>query len=268
MKPLIVLLAIVSFILHPNHLSAQETETQYVIIEYMKAKPGMESEYLKCEAAWKLIQEARKKAGYITGWQFEQVLYPSGTNAEYDYLTITEVKSWAAIGDLAATWDEATWTALTKGLTPEQVELADKANDYRDLVKREIWSPMDMALASGGNRPKFSVDNYMKIPATGWEAWMEMESDFFKPVHEKSIEMGNRAGWIMAGVVLPRGEDYPYQASTVDLYDNWEDMNKDNEAAWEAIYPKGVTYEMVDKRANAARTIVRTEVRMLVDYID
>jgi hypothetical protein len=267
MRSILFLLTIVGF-LFPNHLSAQDADTEYAIVEYMRVKPGMAADYRECEAVWKLIHAARKEAGYINGWQLEEILYPSGTDTEYQFITITQVKSWQAIGDLSDTWNEETWKELTRGLTPEQLELADKAEDYRDLVKREIWSPMDMALAPGGNRPKFAVENYMKIPATGWDAWMEMESDFFKPVHEKSIALGLRAGWLMTALVLPRGEDYPYQASTVDLYDTWEDMNKDNEAAWQAIYPKGVSFEMVEQRANAARTIAKTEVRMLVDYVD
>lgn len=267
MKSIFFLLAIVSFML-PNTLSAQEADTQYAIVEYMKVKPGMVADYEACEAVWKRIQEARKKAGYITGWQLEAILYPSGTNAEYDYLTVTQVSSWGGIAKLASSWDETTWKELTKDLTAEELELADQAETYRDLVKREIWTVQDAVLAPADKHPQFAVENYMTIPATGWEAWMDMESNFYKPVHKKSVELGYRAGWLLTTLVIPRGQDLPYQASTVDLYNNWEDMAKNTDEVWAAVYPSGVSYEMVDQRTNALRTISKTEIRMLVDYID
>jgi hypothetical protein len=227
----------------------------------MKVKPGQLDQYMDCEAAWAKIHQARQKAGHITGWQLERILFPSGTGAEYDFITITMVDSWANIHQ---SWSEDTWDELTAGMSEEEIEIADAAESYRDLVKREIWDPVDMALDKSGKTPRFSVENFMKIPATGWEAWIGMESEFFKPVHEKSIELGNRAGWFLGLVVLPRGENMEYQASTVDFYHNWEDMTKDNDPAWEAVYPTGINYEMVEQRINALRTIVRTEVRELV----
>lgn len=67
----ILTLALTCLYFHPN-LHAQQ-ETGYVIVEYMKVKPGMNDEYRDCERAWKLIHQERVKAGYITGWELEQV---------------------------------------------------------------------------------------------------------------------------------------------------------------------------------------------------
>lgn len=266
MRSIIFLLTLASFSF-ASTLSAQAEDTQYAIVEYMKVKPGMEEQYQACEAVWKKVHQARKEAGYIVGWQLEQVLYPSGLGTAYDFLTITQVKSWSAMAKLQETWNEATWAELTKGLTSAELELADKANDYRDLVKREIWTVDDSALADG-KHPKFSVENYMSILPTHWEAWQEMERGLFKPVHQQSMALGTRSGWMMTKLVLPRGQGLPYQGSTIDLYDTWEDMAKSTDEAWEAVYPTGMNYEMVNERSNALRTIVRTEVRMMVDQIN
>lgn len=258
----ILTLALTCLFFHPN-LHAQN-DTEYVIVEYMKVKPGMWEKYLECEQAWKLIHQNRVKAGYITGWELEEVVFPSGTGSEYDYLTITHVKNWKAINDLNGTWTDEIWANLTKNLSAEQKDIANKAGEYRDIVKREIWTASDMVFAPGGKRPVYAVENYMRIPPGGWDAWTDMESKFVKPVHAKSIELGTRAGWLMGYMVMPRGQDYPYHASTIDFYHTWEQMSLNEGKAWEAIHP-GVE---LGSRFEATRTITKTEVRRLVDSVE
>ncbi|MCB0572485.1 MAG: hypothetical protein KDC66_22105 [Phaeodactylibacter sp.] len=262
----ILLLAFCSFVFHVS-LSAQDGDREYVIVEYMKVKPGMNAKYLECEKAWKLIHQARLKKGLITGWELEEVMVPGGTNAEYGYLTITHLKNWKGIDALNQSWDDATWAALTQGLTDEQKEAANSAGQYRDLIKREIWTGGDMVFAPGTAHPLYRVENFMNIPAGGMEEWVEMETRFVKPVHEKSIAMGNRAGWLMGFMVLPSGSEYPYQASTVDFFNTWEDMQKSNQAAWDAVYP-GMSDAYIGNRIESTRTIVRTELRRLVDFVE
>ena len=68
----------------------------------------------------------------------------------------------------------------------------------------------------------------------------------------------------MGYMVMPRGQDYPYHASTIDFYHTWEQMNLDEGKAWEAIHP-GVE---LGSRFEATRTITKTEVRRLVDFVE
>lgn len=99
----ILTLAFTCLLIHPN-LHAQQ-ETGYVIVEYMKVKPGLWDKYLECEQAWKLVHQYRVKQGLIKGWQLEQVVFPAGTGTEYDFLTITHYKNWKAMGS------EVNWPA-------------------------------------------------------------------------------------------------------------------------------------------------------------
>lgn len=268
MKTLISILTLAVFRLFFNtNLSAQNDGNDYVIVEYMKVKSGMTDKYLECENVWKLIHQERKKAGFIIGWELEEMMFPSGTSSEYDYLTITHVENWDAIGKLEATWDDKTWAMLTKNLTAVQKETANNAPLYRDLVKREIWTAGDMVFAPGSKNQKYRVENFMAIPAGGWEEWTETESKFVKPVHEKNIATGNRAGWLMGFMVLPRGGDHAYQASTVDFYNSWEDMNKNEGQAWKEVYPD-MSDDRIWKRIESTRTIIKTEVRRLVDFVE
>lgn len=252
----------------PTDLHAQEDDQGYVIVEYMKVKPGMYDQYLECESIWKTIHQERQKAGIIEGWELEEVLYPSGTDNEYDFITITFFKNWDAIGKMGESWNEETWNKVTQSLSSEQEEIADRAEEFRDIVKREIWTAADMAFGTeGDDQPKFRVENFMQIPSNGWDAWMEMETELAKPVHVKNIELGNRAGWALTILVMPHGAGLPYQASTVDFYDSWEQMNSNEGAAWETTHPN-MSEEQVNSRIEGTRTLVRSEARMLILYTE
>lgn len=190
MKTLISILSLaICSLLFQGNLFAQAGDNDYVIVEYMKVKPGMADKYLACEEAWKAVHQYRLKQGLITGWELEEVLFPSGTDAEYDYLTITHFKNWKSI-DTGGSWYEA----AMKTLPASTRDIAENAEMYRDIVKREIWMGGDRAFAPGTTQPKFRVENFMKIPVDGWEKWIELETKFIKPVHEKNIALGNRAG--------------------------------------------------------------------------
>jgi hypothetical protein len=156
------------------------------------------------------------------------------------------------------------YDAAMKTLPADKRELAQNAELYRDLVKSEVWTGGDMVFAPGGNKALYAVENFMKIPVGGWEDWVEMESKFVKPVHEKNIALGNRAGWVLTYMVAPQGADQPYDCSTVDLYDKWEDMDNEQDGkAWEAIYP-GMSDAHIGKRIEATRTLARSEIRRWV----
>lgn len=159
MKTFISTLALAVFSLFFNdNIIAQNADAEYVIVEYMKVKPGMWDKYRQCEEAWKLIHQYRLKQGLITGWELEQVMYPDGTSTEYDFLTITHYKNWKATEGGGGWYD-----AAMKTLPADKREIAENAELYRDLVKSEIWTGGDMVLAPGA-KPKYRVENFMKIP--------------------------------------------------------------------------------------------------------
>lgn len=263
MKTIVTILVLASTIFFNSSLSAQEEEESYVIVEYMKVKPGMLSEYRDCEAAWKIIHQHRVKEGHITGWELEEVMFPSGANSEYDFLTITHYKNWDAI-DVE---DARNWGTYFDILSADKKDIARDADDYRTIVKREIWTAADKVFSPESTNSEYRVENFMKIPAGGIGDWVDMEINFAKPVIEKSIKNGNRAGWIMAFLVAPSGDALPYQASTVDFYKNWEQLGMRDGSSWEEVYGN-LDENMVFSHINGTRTIVKSEIRRLIDSVE
>jgi hypothetical protein len=250
MKTFISILLLAVICLLSNTTQAQG----YVVVNYMKVKPGMWDKYLECEKAWKTIHQNRKVQGKISAWWIEEVVYPSGANAEYDFLVATTVDTWDAIGHL---WDN--WEAEQKALPANLKDIVANTGQYRDIVKSEIWRTVDY-ISKKDAKPNYVVENFFKVPPGGWDDYMEMETRFVKPVHQKNIDLGNRLGWVLTYMVAPQGEDQPYDCSTVDLYDKWEDLDNDEGKAWETIYPN-MSDAHISKRIESTRSLVRREIR-------
>jgi hypothetical protein len=156
------------------------------------------------------------------------------------------------------------WSALIDAAPADQQKLLNNAAKYRDLVKRELWTVVD---GVGNMRAKYAVENYMSVPYSGWSEYMAMETEFVKPIHEKSIEKGNRAGWMVGYMMMPHGEGMDYQASTIDFYDSMADMTNSDADIWEATYP-GMSDEEISKRIDKTRMLFKAETRMLVAFVE
>ena len=110
------------------------TETFYAVVEHMKVLPGMEDDYLKAEQVWKKIHQGRKSRGEIMDWALFRCDYPGGTNAAYEYATVTNYKS---AKEMDAAWN---WDAMTKGLTAAEIIIANDAEKTRNLIDRHLYS--------------------------------------------------------------------------------------------------------------------------------
>jgi hypothetical protein len=255
------------FLLFALFLSAQNDEPEFFILDYMKVKPGMGTKYIECEKVWKTIHQERLKAGKITGWYFYEVRFPNGTNTEYDYVTINRVKGWKGVDNFYSGWNEA-YTAATKKMTKEQLAVADNTEQYRDLVRSELWVAMDEAFNQRTKPANFQMVNYMDVPDGRWDEYMAMETKLVKPVHQVVIDNGKRAGWGLYSLVLPYGSEMPYQAATVDFYDKWENIGGGGMMdALKKVHPN-MSEAYFSRQINETRTLVRGELRVLVDYVE
>lgn len=269
MKNLKFLFTTFAFMAFAMLLKAQDSEPTYFLVDYMKVKPGMWDKYLECEKAWKTIHQARLKAGKITGWVLYRVDYPGGTNAEYDFVTVNMVKGWNGIDNHNTDYMKI-WDAAAKTMTKEQAEAANNATQYRDLIRTEVWVAEDEVFKAGESGPaKFHMVNYMKVPAGRWAEYANMEAKLVKPLHKLSIDKGQRAGWGLYSMVLPYGEQFPYGALTVDFFDKWEDVGGGGGFAedLQKVHP-GMSQAYFNRQITETRSLVRSELRVLVDYVD
>ena len=106
----------------------------YVVVNFMKPREGKTGEYYNMEKDTYLkIQQARVKAGELKNWHFSSRVFPSGTDSQYDFITIDVYPT------KEITWNEKIIeTTLGKDAA---AKLADP-NTVRTCVRRELWRPL------------------------------------------------------------------------------------------------------------------------------
>jgi hypothetical protein len=233
--PIKVLALIALYCLIGVQVKAQTTpapEQVYIQREYMKVMSGMRDDYLKVEQVWKTVHQRRKDEGKILGWTLYRSIYPSGTNAEYDYMTTTRFKSGKELEDAG----NMTWDYITKGMSKEDLAIADNTGKTRNLVATSLYYMTESASPGA---------SFLKLThlqsASGKGSELEKMEKMMKPVFEEAIKMGKIATWTFGDHM------YPYSPETGNYYrvigtNTLEDMlnaDKSNyiEVAFKKVYP-------------------------------
>jgi hypothetical protein len=269
MKTRIFFLLLLAILFGQTHTAiAQQAEpTTYIIYDYMKVKPGKWDDYMKLEKAFKKIHAARKKAGKMDDWGLMRVLSPAGANMEYNYVTFNVFAGDAQLANqMEGQFMPDNWSNL---LTPDEFEVVMKSDEIRTLVKSEVWANLDNVVADDIKSAKISVFNYFDFPATGsHDKHVKAETDIWKPIHAARVKDGTMKGWRMHQMIMPYGAAMPYQDATVDLYADF----KQYLAGWiEKYFAKvhpGKDVDALLKQTEESCTLLRGEVRLIVDRLD
>lgn len=166
----------------------------YIQREYRKVAPGMWDDYLKVEQVWKTVHQRRKDEGKILGWTLYRSIYPSGTNAEYDYMTVTRFKSGKDLEDAG----KMTWDYITKGMSKEDLAIADNTLKTRNLVATHLYL-MTESITPGA--PFLKLTHLQAVSGKGPD--LEQYEKMMKPVFEAATKMGNIASWTFGKHLYP-----------------------------------------------------------------
>ncbi|MDH5381197.1 MAG: hypothetical protein OEW75_10110, partial [Cyclobacteriaceae bacterium] len=206
-----------------TELNAQsQPETTYFTFDYMKVKPGKYADYVKTEAVWKKIHQAKIKAGMADGWSFYQVASPSGSNVEYDFVTVNVFRGNKQLaGFYEGEYFPKGWESL---LTKEELELVNNTATTRSIVKSEVWYYVDGVFKEDwGKNSNIFVFNFMATkPGKSVAEHTKIEQDVWKPVHDARIKGDQMTGWGMYNMMMPYGTFRDYYCGTLDVYKNME----------------------------------------------
>jgi hypothetical protein len=239
---------------------------RYTLYAYMKVAPGMEEEYLKMEKVYKKIHAAAKKAGKLETWSLARVMMPAGAHTEYNYVARNVLLGDEQLSNYMEGGYDASWMS---GLTKEEMDLVNRTDNIRTMVKAELWSQVDGVFAPDMSDAKLVVYNYFSSPEGKTRAdHIRMEQDIWKPVHAARVHDGKMKGWALLEMNLPSGTSMPYNMITVDLYTGM----KQYLAPWfdeyfQIIHP-GKNLDNLMAQTQAATTLIRGEVYMIIDRLE
>jgi hypothetical protein len=197
-------------------LYAQDSKL-YLVLEFMKVKEGKTAAYLETEDFWAGIHKQRALAGETLGWDL-WALEPSGTDQGYQYLTVNLFGSMEAMlkqGEAGALLAHAK-KAYPKMTEREVAAKFNATSDTRELAVRLFLERVDNT--KGGPEMKEGTIALIASMMASDGSYEKMESEIFKPWHQKMVDAGAKSSWIMARVMFPAGSDRYASHLIVNMY--------------------------------------------------
>ena len=269
MRKLIPVFGLLMAIAFSPQLIAQEAEqvTYYHVQEYMKVAPGGEDDYLKVEAIWKKIHAANVKAGKYVGWELSSVIFPTVNSSEYNFVTRTVFRGADQLGESMENWSMP--ENLSSLLTPEELKMVDHTDEYRTMVKREVWTVVDMISSGEEDATKIVVFNYFKSPeGKGRGDHFRVEEDIWKPVHQSRIDAGEMQAWGVVNLELPWGDGYGYDSGSADGFRSVKEFLASGRTMFDHFgkaHP-GKDADKLMAETDVNTNLVKSEIRKILDY--
>lgn len=226
---------------------------QITKIEYMKVK-GSTANYLEIEKVWKSIHQARLDKGDIYAWYLIGKHF-TGTASEYEYVTVTVFPSLFELNnsypeELASADDDA---------------LLEKTMNARDLIQTEIYdTPLITEII---HLPKYLNVSFMKVSQGNDNAYLELEKNIWKPIHEKLIKEGIKSTWSVYRQLYPGGYDAQFNYFTVNGFADMKKVSFEPPEGWEEVFSivhQGKDIDKLFENTNQLRVLIKTELWELI----
>ncbi len=257
----IVALAIGTFLsaLPARAQNVGTTPQHYLQIDYIKPVPGKRADYIRMERElWKSIHQARVAAGNIVSWKLYSVSFPNGDSLEYEYVTVTELPSWAALEE------------PYKGIDAEKILGADKAKDSRTgyatrkMVRRDTVR-LDLATDNFSKSANTLLSVHFIKPLPGKaNDFMKIQREYFLPMNNAAAEAnGGATSWAAALVRYTDHSDQSYSHVSFNGSASFTQMDSAMPADLQSTW--NIKFQTYGPLLETSRTKVRNELWRLVD---
>ena len=212
----------------------------YLQVDCMKSTS---SDYSDLETEiWQPMHQAMVDAGLKQSWAFYWVMY--GDRTECDYYTVNTYSGLDQLNSNVSYGDIFAKVHPNKDLG----EAFGKTDASREMIRTELWVMVDGIVPEDF---EYAIVNQMAAndPAN----YVKMEREVFMPVHQASVNAGNRAGWALYRLVAPYGGTMAYNFGTVDFTNKIGPERAG--PLWEQVHPdmeQSTAWDMADE----ARTLV------------
>ena len=241
----------------------QDNQGLYMKIDYLEIDLQELSAYQNdVESVLKPVNEARIEAGSMENWYLYRVLYPGSQNTDHNFVAVSICSELCNNESLRDHLEE-----FSKG-----DNTAKLLSDYYSIMTpnfSELWKINNSIVHESENGPaQFLMLDYMDVSPGAEYTYQMMEDENAKPIHQIRIENGNMEGWELFQLILPRGEEYGYNFSTGNYYNDLRDVEFHfNEEVLRQSRPDADVAAFFQNVENV-RDLVRSEVWELVTYTE
>ena len=243
-----------ALLLLPLSSFAQQAAPQKVIvvINYMKAAPGMADAYAQAEQETFLpMHQEHVKDGTMISWALYSVAI-AGAGSDHDFVTADVYPSYAAI-EAAGANQEAVFARAHPG--QDLTAVVSPALAHREMLRREIW---ELVYTAGEPGPtQYLLVEYMKT-RRGQDP-LTMEREMWMPLHQARIQEGIIKHWSTYSLAVPVGSDNAYDYGTVNYFDSMVYFDDPYPTALLERALQGSDPEVLMEKTEAARDFVKQE---------
>ena len=209
------------------------------------------------------LAAVRVGSGAYVSYAVAQAIAPIGRSARCDYHLVT---TYAGFPPDAPGAEQTAADMKKAGITMSREAMIAKRDELTYLVGIDTWRWRERV----GRSAKGAVAriNYDKVQSGMGAEWLNLESNGWKQLAEAaSKEHGT--GWRSATLVMPGGEDLPYNAMTIDVFPNWAALSKGlpTREIWNKVHPNNDMSAHMARLA-AIRNRPRVDVVRLIEFIE
>lgn len=214
-----VLLAMVLVLAMAIGSQAQENPQLYLLFEFMQVKNEGGSDYFQVEEFWSGIHKQRVADKSIIGWDLWS-LTPAGLKQGSQYLTVTLFKSLPDMLQAIGSLDVMGYAkkAYPKMSEKELISMLNKTGLSRDMNNQVLLKQVDQT--KGEFNMKIGTIATMDIMKQLDDSYEKVESDIFKPWHQKMVDSGKKGSWELLRAILPSGSEAYGSHITVSMYND------------------------------------------------
>lgn len=236
---------------------AQQQPSGYHLVLCTKVNPGKGAEYHKWwDEEGRKFMQATIDSGQVTTYYRLRAVVPSGSSATCDVVTVSFYP-----GLPPEPLSEEQYEAVLRkaGITSSPEDFTARLDATRTVVSSQIFQNQ-VALGSLKKGDYVTV-SYMKTAHIG--DWLNMEKTIWQPIADALIKAGAESAWSVNLLILPNGDDLPYQGVAVDAYPNLAAAVKGQipDASFDALFKKA--HPGMDEEATL-QTALKTRTQSLV----
>lgn len=129
-----------------------------------------------------------------------------------------------------------------------------------------IFGGVLSAAVSDVQPPKIFVVDFMKVEPGQDAAYLQVEREWWKPVHTERIRRSQMRAWALYRVRYPDGMERDYDFVTINVFDNFEDAERDPFELFPVVHPE-LDIQLVEQETLASRRLLRGELWYQVDRL-
>jgi hypothetical protein len=242
-------------------LTAPAQNKRYLLLEFMKVKPGTTGAYPIIENTCERIQRQKEKDGSVLGCSMWEIANPNPNKNEYQYIVATVFRNF---NDYLAEYKNSD-SNLFFSITKDRFDsVTIKKSDSFEVVYSLIFEILAQAGATEP-LPKYLLSTDIKSTSGKEIAYESLEMTDWLSIHEDLIKKGYESAFNFNRLIFPEGIGSPYNYCTLRFFDDEAMFDKQNDIDWEP-YMKANQGAFIN--SGTLRTEVHSELLRLVAVLE